>query len=229
MLDQLAEIIQGGNPLLVAGAGLVVGLVHALEPDHLGAVSTQVVRRPGSPRSGFAVMGALWGAGHTAAIVAVGFLVAWLSMDLGEGFFAGAELAAALMLIGLGVLAAARRAPAVHVHPHRHGDVVHTHPHGHGGEHGHGHRFYLIGCLHGLAGSGGLVALAAASMQDPGELVSFLGLFGAGSVLGMAAASGAIGIPLAAISRAGHIYRYVRYAAAGLAVAVGAYMVYGLV
>ena len=220
-VDLLEDALAGG-PALAAAAGLGIGALHALEPDHIGAVATQAA---GGGRR-LAVRGALWGAGHSTAVAAVGFLAAGLSVTIGSWFFAGAELAAGAMLVALGAAALAGRGGYWrHTHTHRHADgTVHAHPHGHGGGHSHGHRAYLIGCVHGLAGSGGIVALAASSMPDPGAAAHFLALFGAGSVAGMVAAGGAIGVPLASLLRSGRTARYARCGIAGFAMATGAGM-----
>ena len=239
MIDGLVEIIRWNNPLLMVAVGLAMGLLHAFEPDHLSSMSTQAsrtgmgektgIRRAGT---GFAAKGMLWGAGHTFSIVLVGLLVAGLSLHISGGFFAGAELAAGLVLVALGVMTAAGKGipGRLHRHPHRHPDgTVHTHPHRHGeGRHMHGHRFYIIGCIQGLAGSGGLVALAASAMPSLESVVYFLVLFGAGSVAGMTAASGLMGLPFALLPRTDRAAKCARYAISGTALIIGAGMVISL-
>ena len=243
MINGLVEIIHGNNPLLMVAAGLAMGLLHAFEPDHLSSMSTQAsrtgmgektgIRRAGT---GFAAKGMLWGAGHTFSIVLAGLLVAGLSLHISGGFFAGAELAAGLVLVALGVMTATgkgipgRLHMHLHMHPHRHPDgTVHTHPHMHGeGRHTHGHRFYIIGCIQGLAGSGGLVALAASVMPNLESVVYFLVLFGAGSVAGMTAASGLMGLPFALLPRTDRAAKCTRYAISGTALIIGTGMVISL-
>lgn len=235
MIEHVEDVLHAGHPILVLLAGLAVGALHAFEPDHIAAVSGQMARRRGTPGParrglrritlGASAAGALWGAGHTAGICAMGLLMAIFSVRLPDGLFAGMEVAVGLMLITLGALAVSgRRTRHVHTHPHRHADgTVHTHGHAHDGEHRHGHGPYVIGCIHGLAGSGALVALFASGL-DSTALFYFLAVFGAGSILGMMLASGVIGIPLGVSStRSAGLFRR---AAAIAAVAIGMVVIY---
>jgi hypothetical protein len=169
---------------LVAGCGLgiALGARHALEPDHLAAVSTLVSERP---RAGHAaLLGALWGIGHTFAILVVGVVLLAARTQLPAAAATGAEAFVSVMLIVLGIrgMVLAWRPEA----PHRHGVAV---------------RPLLIGLVHGLAGSGALTALAVASMPTRAAAIGYLGAFGVGSSVGMAVVSGAAGATLARISR----------------------------
>lgn len=187
--------------------GLVLGARHALEPDHLTAVTVLAAESRSARRT--ALLGALWGLGHTAALLGAGTILVCFSAamppSLGDVF----ELLVAVMLVGLG-LSALRRAtrsgaegPA---EPHAHGAEHHVHP----GAPGHIHlgsrvlaaRPLFVGLIHGLAGSGALVALVVARLPSIAERMSFIGLFGLGSMLGMTLLSGMLGLPLAALSRA---------------------------
>jgi high-affinity nickel-transport protein len=123
---------------------------HATDPDHVVAVVT-IVSRQGTTR-GAALIGALWGVGHTATIMLVGGAIILFDLAIPPRVGLTMEFGVALMLIVLGILNVARpfrpplagatgpgRGPALHVHPHGHGDYVHTHVHGHEPQaHGHG-------------------------------------------------------------------------------------------
>jgi ABC-type nickel/cobalt efflux system permease component RcnA len=188
--------------------GLVVGARHAFEPDHLAAVSTLVgdARRPASLRGAFG-LGALWGLGHTIALLVVG--VALIALDnvmparLGVAF----ELivAAMLVLLGARAIVIGLRNREGHAPTHRHGHVHHAH----GGADAHVHvgtralawRPLTIGLVHGLAGSGALTALAFAELPSAGARVLYMVMFGAGSIGGMAIATGLTG---AALQRVAH-------------------------
>ena len=109
--------------------GAVLGMRHALEPDHLAAVSTLVAGERRSIRAVF--LGVCWGLGHTAALVAVGTIVIALRAELPERLTDFFELGVALMLIALGTQAirrAARQGPAGPAALHQHGPIVHRHP-----------------------------------------------------------------------------------------------------
>jgi ABC-type nickel/cobalt efflux system permease component RcnA len=213
--------------------GLVVGVRHAFEPDHLAAVSTLVTDARGAKRG--ALLGAVWGIGHTLAVVAVGLVLIAAGALVPASVERGFELAVAFMLIGLGVRAivrAARDGQRGEVSQHSHGPAHgsahrrHAHPAPEGG-HVHVGRSTLawrplaIGVIHGLAGSGGLTALVFAELPSDGARILYMVLFGAGSVAGMALASGLAGMSLARVARAPETMRRVGALAGALSIIVG--------
>ena len=86
--------------------GLAMGARHALDPDHLAAVSVLTADAPG-PRRG-ALLGALWGIGHAAALLGTGLVLASLAAEMPVALADAFELAVAAMLILLGARAVAR-------------------------------------------------------------------------------------------------------------------------
>jgi hypothetical protein len=184
---------------------LVLGVRHASEPDHLVAVSTLVAGVPNARRA--ATVGAIWGLGHSLALLAVGGGLMILHWQLSDRLAAMFELGVACMLLVLGArsIAAAlqlRAAERKHVY-YAHSAVPQRGLHTHGGRpHRHDaqvrtRRPLVIGLVHGLAGSGALTALALAAMPSLGSGLAYIAFFGLGSVLGMAALSGLVGAPLA--------------------------------
>jgi hypothetical protein len=186
--------------------GLAQGMRHALEPDHLAAVSTLVAERR-SPRAA-ASYALAWGVGHALVLLTVGGALLLVRARLPERVGAGFELAVAVMLVVLGVRALRRAfvdanagAPLAHAHE--------AHAHAHGGPVDHLHvrgftlarRPLVVGCIHGLAGSGAIAALVMA--QLPSALAGFVYIvvFGGGAALGMAALAGLAGVPLAKLVR----------------------------
>jgi cytochrome c biogenesis protein CcdA len=123
--------------------GFFLGMRHATDPDHVIAVSTIVSRYRAT--AGAAVIGALWGVGHTLTIVAVGTGIILLGWVIPPRLGLSLELSVGVMLVALGLMnlrGLFPRAPAndasppepphtLHAHPHPHGDYVHTHVHGH--------------------------------------------------------------------------------------------------
>ncbi len=182
--------------------GILLGLRHAFEPDHLAAVSTLVADRH-NPRAGVFV-GAVWGLGHTLGLLAVGGVLAVLEKSLPTYIEQGFEFVVAGMLVVLGVRGLVRAAssggsgPCT---PHVHGDSVHVHP---APTEGHVHlsrwtfaqRPLAIGLIHGLAGSGALTALVLARMPTIAARLAYIGLFGIGSVVGMGLLTGLAGLSL---------------------------------
>lgn len=177
--------------LSVLAAGALVGVRHALEPDHLAAVATLVDEDTG--RTG--VVGASWGVGHALPVVALGLGFIGLGVELPATVTTLFEAIVGVVLLVLGArllrrVAVARGGLAArtrHDHgsgPHAHlsvGDVSlgATHVHLDGDS-------FLVGVLHGLAGSGALVVLLVAVAPSPGAALGFLAGFCALSVLTMA-------------------------------------------
>jgi ABC-type nickel/cobalt efflux system permease component RcnA len=123
--------------------GFLLGMRHATDPDHVIAVTT-IVSRHRTPVAA-ALIGVLWGVGHTITILAVGVGIILFGWVIPPRVGLSLELSVGVMLIVLGLMnltgvfqriteSVAPRAGspgAVHAHPHPHGDYVHTHLHGH--------------------------------------------------------------------------------------------------
>jgi len=236
LIENLMNMLQSGSSSLILLAALAIGVVHAFEPDHLAAVTTQIIKK-GDKKSKSAkyfvrksiikssLMGALWGAGHTSSVLVLGLLVAGLSLTISDNFFRSIELIVGLMLLLLGTLLIFNKGILRngHVHPHRHEDgIVHTHSHGHDADHRHGHKSYLIGCIQGLAGSGALVVLGVSGLGSFEMAISFLAVFGIGSIIGMTIASGIIGIPFLLSSKTPYLHKLLRYVIAFITIVIGA-------
>jgi hypothetical protein len=188
--------------LTSSSLGSLLGVRHALEPDHLAAVSTLVAEERSSYKA--VLLGACWGLGHTFALVAVGALLVLLRAEMPARLADLFEFFVALMLIGLGLRAinqATRQGATGPARAHRHGGIVHVHQagvaHVHIGAWTLARRPLLVGAVHGLAGSGALTALVLATLPTTAAQLAYVGLFGLGSTLGMAALSGVLGWPLA--------------------------------
>jgi len=133
--------------LSIIALGFFLGMRHATDPDHVIAVTT-IVSRQRSIRQA-ALIGALWGLGHTITILIVGSAIILFGLVIPPRVGLTMEFSVGLMLILLGALNLSgilRRitetvAPlqlSQHSHSHGHGDYVHSHPHGHSpGKHGH--------------------------------------------------------------------------------------------
>jgi len=185
-----------------SGLGSLLGMRHALEPDHIAAVSTLVTGERNTYKA--ALLGACWGLGHTFTLIAVGAGFVILRAEMPARVSDVFEFCVALMLIALGLRAiylAARQGPAGPVHAHHHGRVAHVHQgapaHIHIGAWTLARRPLLVGAVHGLAGSGALTALVLTTLPSTAARLTYMALFGLGSTLGMAALSGLLGWPLA--------------------------------
>ena len=226
------------NLLAVLSIGLVFGLKHATEVDHVVAISTIVSRHKSVSRSAF--VGALWGAGHTASLLLIGAIVLSLRIAIPQSVSGWLEFGVALMIIGLGVSAlwrALRANSEVHVHKHSHDGLSHTHVHFHEHESKHNPRLraahshavsrigwkpLLVGMMHGLAGSGALTLLVLTQISS--SLLGFLYVltFGLGSIVGMLLMSALIGLPFAFTSgRLTHLQQGLQTLAAVFSICFG--------
>jgi ABC-type nickel/cobalt efflux system permease component RcnA len=161
-------------PLVTA---LVAGFAHALEPDHMAAVTTFVSRRPRPVEAvGF---GLRWGVGHSASILVVGMVLIALDLRVSERLTRGLEFGVGGMLLALG---AWLLWSVLHERAHRMADGGHHH-HDHG--HTHTHGTLWVGMAHGLAGTAPLVALVATVTQTPWAAGGYLLFFGVGTTLAM--------------------------------------------
>jgi High-affinity nickel-transport protein len=209
-----------------SGLGSLLGMRHALEPDHLAAVSTLVTGERSHVKA--ALLGACWGLGHTLSLLVAGIVLVVLRTEMPARLADGFEFLVALMLIALGVRAiylASRQGPAGPVHTHQHGHVHHTHhgadAHVHIGTWTLARRPLLVGAVHGLAGSGALTALVLATLPSTAARLTYMAVFGLGSTLGMAALSGALGWPIARLGARRGLMRGVSLAVGCVSVVLG--------
>ena len=179
--------------VLAPATALVAGFAHALEPDHMAAVTTFVSRRPRPLQAlGFGVR---WGAGHSAAILVVGCVLVALDIQLPELLARGLEFGVGAMLLGLGLWLLWN---VLHERAHRAADPAS----GHGHHHHHGRGSLWVGMAHGLSGTAPLVAaLSATAAGSAGRAAVYLALFGVGTTAAMALYAVAAG---AVFSRAGN-------------------------
>ena len=214
--------------------GSLLGMRHALEPDHLAAVTTLVGDEPNGRRA--ALLGAWWGLGHTLALVTVGTVLIGLQSGMPPTASSLFELLVAMMLIVLGLRAirqSLKEGASGPILLHRHGRIVHTHAgtpaHLHIGGWTLARRPLMIGAIHGLAGSGALAALVLTSLPSTSARLAYVVLFGAGSTLGMAALSGLLGWPLARFGHHRLVARGISLLSGASCTAIGVWWGYPLV
>jgi ABC-type nickel/cobalt efflux system permease component RcnA len=136
----------------------------------------------------------------------------YLGFEISEKISAWMETVVGIMLILLGGNLLVRLIKErIHFHYHYHNaENLHIHVHSHADEkgthekllHNHEHsnvlpwRTLLIGMIHGMAGSAALLILTTQIVSSPLVGLIYVGLFGLGSVFGMAALSALVAIPL---------------------------------
>jgi ABC-type nickel/cobalt efflux system permease component RcnA len=191
--------------LSIVGLGFVLGLKHALDADHLAAVSTMATEKRSLLSS--SLIGVWWGIGHTISLLFASLLVMLFHLQIGPRTEAALEFCVGIMLIVLGANALRKlvRGGRVHVHAHEHEGRWHVHPHvheqkSHDAPHMHhgmkaGARPLLIGMVHGLAGSAALTLLVLATISSSVVGLLYIAVFGVGSIGGMAIMSTVFALP----------------------------------
>jgi ABC-type nickel/cobalt efflux system permease component RcnA len=220
-------------------AALALGAAHALEVDHMAAVSAFV---GGQPRLRRAVsFGLRWGLGHSVVVLVAGGLLAWSGISVPPAFERWGEALVGVALVAVGCWAfwQARR---LHVHvPASHGDHGHLHSHPAPGErhdhphphaqphppgtvtrHDHAHLSTLVGAVHGLAGTAPVVALIPVTlMSSLGNAIGYLLAFGVGTTVSMAAYAAVAALAVGRATSSVRFARVVAHGTAGVSVAVG--------
>src|SRR5437879_5914132 len=181
-----------GRMFGILGLGFLLGMQHALEADHIAAVSSIAARRS---RVGDIVKhGLTWGFGHTLTLFIFAGAAILLGRAIPESVAKPIEGAVGIMLICLGAHVLWRLwRDRVHFHRHGHADgTVHFHAHSHAGDmlpharaaHAHEHGFrwrtLLVGLMHGMAGSGALLVLAVSKACRPGVGIGYVVILGFG-------------------------------------------------
>lgn len=188
--------------------GLLLGMRHATDPDHVVAVTTIVTQQRSLARA--ARTGVLWGIGHTTTILLAGGAIVVLKVQLGQippQIGLSLELAVAVMLIVLGLLTLAgsdRRVSESTARP------------------------VTIGFVHGLAGSAAVATLPqVALIPDPWWAVAYLGVFGLGTIAGMMLVTASIAAPsLFVVRRFAGMHRTLRIASGVASIGFGLMLVH---
>jgi high-affinity nickel permease len=221
------------TPLATLGLGLLLGLKHAFDSDHLIAVSTIVTRERSLWRSLW--IGLFWGIGHTFTLLMVGLLVLGMKKQIPPLVGLSLECVVGLVLIGLGLTTLydcwRKR---LHAHSHVHAGASHTHFHAHANSPAHQHphsvrlglRPVLLGMVHGLAGSAALMLLVLAAIPSPALGLVYIVIFGCGSIIGMGLISLLMGLFFSlATDRLHDLEHSIRVAIGTLSTAFGVWMV----
>ncbi len=201
---------------------------HSTDPDHVVAVSTIVSRQRGLRSA--ALIGTLWGLGHTLTIFAVGSLIILFGVAIPPRLGLSMEFSVALMLILLGVLnlTGILRRVGQRLLPHNHLPAVSSE----------GpqtlSRFQvvrplMVGLVHGLAGSAAVALLVLSTIRSPFWATAYLLVFGVGTMLGMMLMTIAMALPLTfAGDKFAGLSRVLSVTSGLVSVAFGAFLVYRL-
>ncbi|MDR4479150.1 MAG: hypothetical protein R3B37_05300 [Nitrospira sp.] len=220
------------HTLTILSLGFVLGLRHALDADHLAALSTVLAERPTVQAS--TAIGLFWGLGHTLMLLCVGTLLLALNLTIPDTLATAFEFVVGVMLVVLG-LSLARRMyrEQWHLHTHEHEGRPHVHLHSHHWQpdHAHGHwyqgslRPLVIGMAHGLAGSAALMLIVLSTVTGIGQGIGYIVVFGVGSILGMVGVGAILSLPVVyALAFGPRAYRMVQGLACLASIGLGLLM-----
>lgn len=187
--------------------GFTLGLRHALDPDHISAVSTLSVGN--RKYASILRLAVWWGAGHTLTIALSGLILVLMKSVVPPTLELLLEAAVGIMLVFLGVRL-----------------VVSGNP-----KNGNTHRLrtqgqsFIVGAVHGLAGSAAVLLVAAAAIDTAVGVLLFVLVFGAGSIMGMLLFTGLLGIPMHVYGESVAFNRIFGRVAAAVSIVVGVLVV----
>lgn len=236
-MNDILLLFSTASTLGILGFGFLIGLKHATEADHLAAVSTIVSERKSLWSS--AIIGGLWGLGHTISLFLAGIFVLLLNFQISEQTERISEFCVGIMLVllGLNVLRKILQGGQVHFHAHEHGSRAHVHPHIHSPENAdepethHGFKFsprsIIIGMIHGLAGSAALMLVIIPTIESRVVGLLYIIIFGVGSIAGMMLMSFLVGLPFHLTAKNFNRLNYILQSIAGfVSVGLGLYIIY---
>jgi len=182
---------------------LLLGMRHATDPDHVVAVTTIVTRERSVAKA--AGIGVVWGIGHTITLLVVGGAIILFKVAMNARLGLSLELCVAIMLIVLGLLNLFNVRGSA-------GNVNATRP-------------FLVGVVHGLAGSAGAALLIVPLIDDPRWAAIYLLTFGIGTIVGMALITLTIAFPsLLAAAHLPNFQRSLRIASGAVSLFFGLYL-----
>jgi high-affinity nickel permease len=200
------------NLLSLLVVGFILGIKHALEPDHVIAVSTIASHSKKLWRSSLA--GMFWGVGHMTTLFTIGIILIFMKNQIPERWAMSLEFIVGIMLVYLGVSSIfSFGKKAVHVHKHENFSYV---------------KSMLIGLIHGIAGSAAMVLLTVSTVKTVWEGVLYILIFGMGTIMGMLFFTTIIGIPFVLTAKQKSINNVLTQITAIISTAYGFYYMYNL-
>lgn len=206
-----------GSLLSILLLGFLLGIKHAIEPDHVIAVSTIASESKNLKRSIFA--GVYWGIGHTATLFLVGMILIIAKNTITETIALSLEFIVGIMLVSLGLNSILRFMR--HRHPQSQNTLDHrkkTRTH---------FKSFFIGLIHGLAGSAAMVLLTMSTVSTAWQGALYILIFGCGTIVGMLSFSTVIGIPFV-LTSGKQMNRYLNNLAGIISILFGIYYMYKL-
>ena len=199
------------NLITLLGLGLLLGLRHAADPDHVVAVTAIAARtRRLMPAM---MLGIVWGLGHTLTLFLVGAGIILFNWIVPPRLGLAMEFCVALALVVVGLLNLSQR-------PQGRFELA-------GPGRPPARRAFVVGLIHGLAGSAAVALLVLATVRDPRWACGYLLVFGLGTLLGMALITTGFALPVASAARQwGGAASMIRLSTGILSLTFGLWLVY---
>ncbi|TKH06218.1 urease accessory protein UreH [Peribacillus simplex] len=197
--------------LLVLAIGFVLGIKHALEPDHIIAVSTIASQSKKIWKSSLA--GVFWGIGHTLTLLVFGVILILLKNEIPEAWAMSLEFLVGIMLVYLGITTIfSWKQTKRHEHT---GRATYL-------------KSMLVGIVHGLAGSAAMVLLTLSTIDEAWQEAIYIIIFGVGTCIGMLLFTTILSIPFVTSSSSKKVNRLLIRLTGVISTLFGIYYMYNL-
>ncbi|MDQ0163071.1 HoxN/HupN/NixA family nickel/cobalt transporter [Aeribacillus alveayuensis] len=200
------------NFLSVLFFGLILGMKHATEPDHVIAVSTIASRTKAIKKS--SLTGVYWGIGHTLTLLVIGMVVIGFKTTISETVSMTLELFVGFMLVLLGILSFRPNQQKL-VHK-QNKDYTYV-------------KSLIIGFIHGLAGSAAMVLLTMTTVESYFQAFLYICIFGVGTIIGMFFLTTIIGLPFVFGNRMKKFVPFIYGIAGVISILYGIYYIYEII
>jgi high-affinity nickel permease len=192
--ERILGLSNGGSALVVLLVAVLLGLRHAMDPDHIAAVTTLVASNRERAARRAAQLGVFWGLGHALTLIVFGLPIVLFERFLPETLQRGAETMVAGVIVFLATRLLIRwRSGYFHAHAHAHPEHEHEHRHPVRTPFG----AFGIGLVHGLGGSAGVAVLLLAAMPSRALAVASLVVLAVFTAVSMTMVTGGYGRMLA--------------------------------
>lgn len=213
----------------VLGLGFVIGLKHAFEADHVVAVSAIVQKHKSLKKA--SLVGIIWGLGHTTTLFLMGLLLLTLKVTIPEKISLSMEFIVGVVIVLLGISVLKDLfIDKKHFHIHKHNKKNHAHYHSHKktkAHKNHYHKPFLIGLVHGVAGSAALMLLVLSTIESIPLGLLYIIIFGFGSVIGMGIVSIFLGLPFKLANKTSNLWnKRIRFLTGYISVLFGLFIMF---
>ncbi|MGG1685148.1 urease accessory protein UreH [Pseudalkalibacillus sp. NRS-1564] len=187
--------------------GFLLGIKHAIEPDHVIAVSTIASKTRSLWKSSLA--GVYWGIGHTTTLFLVGILLFLFNTTITDTWAMLLEMIVGFMLVFLGIKALRTKTESTGLKGN------HTYV-----------QFGVIGFIHGLAGSAAMILLTMSTVETMFQGAIYILVFGVGTCVGMLGFTTILGLPFVATRKQLKLNHRLTQVTGILSVGFGFYYIY---